>query len=269
MMEGETTNEVTLRRAQLERISFLVEKASRSEFEEKKTEAKKCNFYNRGFCNRGSACKFVHPPEVCEDYEGSGICGIRRCQKRHLYSCKYVNSEVGCARGEACNFSHRNKPKVLNQLESETESIEVDLVDTSQEDSKTKRLGVGKFGWVARMGDSAVSVKAPDDQQLLSEKLKGAHLLLNKENVLEEEKKENRNDDDEVEQEKDVYDKLLEAMENGNEELKEEMMDQMLEEFDRLEKSKTDKKCLEKKKFEPKKLRKKKGLGTKVKGRGR
>ena len=100
MMEGETTNEVTLRRAQLERILFLVEKASRSEFEEKKTEAKKCNFYNRGFCNRGAACKFVHPPEVCEDYEGSGICGIRRCQKRHLYSCKYVNSELGCARGE-------------------------------------------------------------------------------------------------------------------------------------------------------------------------
>ena len=167
------------------------------------------------------------------------------------------------------NFSHRNKPKVPNQLESETEISEVDLVDTSQEHSKTRRLGVGKFGWVARKGDSAVSVKAPDDQQLLSEKLKGAHLLLNKENVLEEEKKENRNDDDKVEQEKDVYDKLLEAMENGNEELKEEMMDQMLEEFDRLEKSKTDKKCLEKKKVEPKKLRKKKGLGTKVKGRGR
>jgi hypothetical protein len=44
--------------------------------------------------------------------------------------------------------------------------------------------------------------------------------------VLDEERKENRNDDVEVVQEQDVYDKLLEAMENGNEELKEEMMDQ-------------------------------------------
>jgi hypothetical protein len=41
MMEGKTRNEVTLRRAQLERILFLVEKASRGEFEEKKTEVKK------------------------------------------------------------------------------------------------------------------------------------------------------------------------------------------------------------------------------------
>ena len=90
----------------------------------------------------------------------------------------------------------------------------------------------------------AVSEKASNDQQL-----QGVHLLLNKENVLDEEKKENRNDDDKVVQEKDVYDKLLEAMENGNE----EMMDQMLEEFDRLEKTKADKKV----------------LGTKVKGKGR
>ena len=37
----------------------------------------------------------------------------------------------------------------------------------------------------------------------------------------------------------------MEAMENGKEELKEKMMDQMLEEFDRLEKTKADTQCLE------------------------
>ena len=106
-----------------------------SEIKESKTESKKCNFYNCGFCYKGSDCKFMHPHEVCESYENSGTCDIKRGQK------KYVNLESGCARGGLCDFSHRNKPTVINK-EGGEESIEVDLIEASQDEPKTKRLGV-------------------------------------------------------------------------------------------------------------------------------
>ena len=150
------------------------------------------------------------------------------------------------------------------------ESIGVDLIEASQDESKTKGLGVGMFGWVPRRMDSSVSMETSNDQHLSSEKVQGVHLLMNKKEVFDEEKKENRKDDDEVEQEKDVYDKLLEAMETGDGELQDEMLDQILEEFDSLEKAKKDKKKgLEVETVEPRKGRKKTGLGTKGKGRGR
>ena len=71
--------------------------------------------------------------QVCESYENSGTCDIKRGQK------KYVNLESGCARGGLCDFSHRNKPTVINK-EGGEESI--DLIEASQDEPKTKRLGV-------------------------------------------------------------------------------------------------------------------------------
>ena len=65
---------------------------------------------------------------------------------------------------------------------------------------------------------------------------------MNKKDVFDEGKKRKRKDDDEVRQEKDVYNKLLEALETGNGELQDEIQ----EEFDGLEKTKEYKnKCLE------------------------
>ena len=114
----------------------------------------------------------MHPHEICED------CYIKRCQKRHLYSCKYVNLESGCARGGLCDFSHRNKPTVIDKEGCEG-SIEVDLIESSQDESKTKRLGVGMFGWVPRRIDSSVSMETSKDQHLLSQKVQRVHLLMN------------------------------------------------------------------------------------------
>ena len=113
-------------------------------------------------------------------------------------------------------------------------------------------------------------METSNDQHLSSEKVQGVDLLMNKKEVFDEEKKENGKDDDEIEQEKNVYDKLLEAMETGDGELQDEIMDQILEEFDSLEKAKKDmKKCMEVENVEPRKVREKTGLGTKGKGRGR
>ena len=84
-----------MKRAQLERILFLVEKASRGKLEEKKTEVKRCNFYNSGFCNRGSDCKFVHPPDVCESFEASGIRASMSTQSLGVLAENFVTSLTG------------------------------------------------------------------------------------------------------------------------------------------------------------------------------
>ena len=70
-----------------------------------------------------------------------------------------------------------------------------------------------------------MSMERTNEQHLSSQKLQGIHLMIN--DVFNEEKK--GKDDDEVGQEKYVYDKLLEAMEAGDGELQDEMMDQILE----------------------------------------
>jgi hypothetical protein len=81
---------------QLSMIGNIVEKAAEIDLEDKKTKSKKCNFYHRGFCNKGSSCQYVHPQEVCERHEHGGLCEDRKCNKSHLYSCKHFNSKQGC-----------------------------------------------------------------------------------------------------------------------------------------------------------------------------
>ena len=91
------------------KIVKLVERAAEIELEENEMIFKQCNFFNRGFCSKGTSCRFVHPVEVCEQYEHVGICVTKKCRKRHLYSCQYYNSKSGCSRGEFFSFSHRSR----------------------------------------------------------------------------------------------------------------------------------------------------------------
>ena len=66
------------------------------------------------------------------------------------------------------------------------ESIGVDLIEASQDESKTERLGIGMFGWAPRRVESSVSMDSMDtssDQHLSSQKVHGVHLLMNKKDV--------------------------------------------------------------------------------------
>ena len=56
------------------KIVKLVERAAEIELEENEMIFKQCNFFNRGFCSKGTSCKFEHPLEICEQYEHAGIC---------------------------------------------------------------------------------------------------------------------------------------------------------------------------------------------------
>ena len=86
--------------------------------------AKRCNFFNRGFCKEGLDCRFDHSEiEICERFLVEGICLQKDCNKRHLYKCKYLSSPGGCFRGDACAFSH-----VLSQSDTKA-SVDVEEVN--------------------------------------------------------------------------------------------------------------------------------------------
>ena len=238
LLDGETRNgenDVTVKRAQLQRIAMVMGKVARIEVEEKNKELKKCNFYNRGFCKMGSACIFFHNDEVCESFEDLGICQVKRSSKRHQYACKFLNSEKGCMRGEFCDFSHR-----------ESATIERDKV-VALSGTKMEELGMGKFGWVPKNKGSVVSSKASglSCEQLISKELQGVHLLIDKEveidaKMFEEDRKVKEKDSEEDDVESDLYDQLVEAINVGNGELQEEMMDKILEGFDKVNNSKEE-----------------------------
>ena len=42
------------------------------------TNATKCNFFNRGYCNAGPECMFYHPKEDCEVHLLGDICIDRK-----------------------------------------------------------------------------------------------------------------------------------------------------------------------------------------------
>ena len=62
---------IVLKRVQLNRILSLVETLEQIETKEKKMK-QECNFYNRGFCNRGLDCTFSQPQELHESFERTG-----------------------------------------------------------------------------------------------------------------------------------------------------------------------------------------------------
>ena len=162
LLDGETRNgnntnyenDVTVKKAQLEKIAILMGKVAGIEVADKKVEPKKCNFYNRGFCKMGSECKFLHNDKVCESFVDLGICEMQSCNRRHQYDCKYLNSEKGCRRGELCEFSHKKDvtfERVADRAAAPSENNNPKLTNG--------RLGIGKFGWAPTCDKSVVSLK--------------------------------------------------------------------------------------------------------------
>ena len=242
-----------LKRDQLNRILSLVEAIAKIETKEKRLEVKKCNFYNRGFCSKGLACTFSHPQELCERFESVGVCEVSRCRKRHLYSCRYLNSRSGCGRGESCHFSHRLVSTFQDEKNENTvKSQEVTLNEEKNcEELRKSKLGGRKFGWSPRgMGsfkDKPVCENIPGNNPADDQNVPESDVQV-------------------VEEEKDMYEELIEAMNEGNEELTDQMMDRILNTFEAVEGEK--RKNLKGKKVEAKKT-KRKVVGSVMKGKGR
>ena len=59
--------------------------------EVEKKPAKKCRYYNRGFCkytNKG--CRFSHPRVICKEYLETRKCESKECDARHPKNCKWI-----------------------------------------------------------------------------------------------------------------------------------------------------------------------------------
>ena len=170
-------------------------------------------------------------------------------------------------RGEFCGFSHRK-----------SDTIERDKV-VALSKAKTEELGMGQFGWVPKMKESVVSSKASSGiscDQLISEKLQGVYLLMDNAKEIdarpfEDDIKEKESDSEKADDESDLYGQLVKAINDGNGDVQEEMMDRILEGFDKMNssKEKVNTKGLKEKKVKNKKVVKKAVLGTRAKGKGR
>ena len=90
----------------------------------KLSNAKKCRYYDRGYCKFQDGCSFVHPLTICQKFlqkEVKEQCNQRQCKDRHPKNCKYWSREEGCRRGEYCQYLHQqNKlPQTSHQTATE------------------------------------------------------------------------------------------------------------------------------------------------------
>ena len=72
---------------------------------EKNKKAKRCKYFNVGYCKYKDECKFIHPKDICKGYL-QGKCSGSDCQGRHPKACKWFERETACKRKDDCEFSH-------------------------------------------------------------------------------------------------------------------------------------------------------------------
>ena len=66
--------------------------------------AKKCRYFNRGYCKYKHNCKYLHPKEICKEYLVSGTCGNVECCERHPRVCKWIESNGRCKRNSEYDY---------------------------------------------------------------------------------------------------------------------------------------------------------------------
>ena len=74
---------------------------------EKNKKAKRCKYFNVGYCKYKDECKFIHPKDICKGYLQGNCSGSESdCQGRHPKVCKWFERETGCKRKDDCEFFH-------------------------------------------------------------------------------------------------------------------------------------------------------------------
>ena len=70
----------------------------------KALKAKKCKYFDRGYCKYKFECKFVHHGEICKTYLEGKKCNDKNCKNRHPKVCKWwLRGE--CGRNN-CEYLH-------------------------------------------------------------------------------------------------------------------------------------------------------------------
>ena len=99
--------------------------------------SKRCRYFNRGYCRKGSDCLYSHPQETCQEYLESGSCAsIRSCKKRHPQECRYWKRHH-CFRGRECMFLHQavlNTGGNLPTLKANSQKTDVSVIVEDEEE---------------------------------------------------------------------------------------------------------------------------------------
>jgi hypothetical protein len=68
---------------------------------------RKCWFHENGSCKKGDSCDFLHPTQICSNYNKSWQCpqGLM-CALRHPLRICMSYMEGGCISGDACVLQH-------------------------------------------------------------------------------------------------------------------------------------------------------------------
>ena len=114
-------------------------------YKSKKSNMKRCRWWNRGYCREGTArCPYNHPTEDCEQNLQDGHCFIQGCTLRHRRRCKYWGTADGCFRKEDCQYLHVDDPnnvtagkenaKVVNMSQDKPLENLKNKMDNTQED---------------------------------------------------------------------------------------------------------------------------------------
>ena len=71
--------------------------------------ARRCKWWNRGYCKEQDKCLFNHQGEDCGDHLTTGFCTSQACKSSYLKRCRYWALKEGCHRGFNCQYLHFNK----------------------------------------------------------------------------------------------------------------------------------------------------------------
>ena len=73
------------------------------------------------------------------------MCEDRKCSKRHLYTCRYLNSRSGCGRGESCHPSHRLERKLQDEENGDIDKSK-EMTPNEEKSCDSDELRKGKLG---------------------------------------------------------------------------------------------------------------------------
>jgi hypothetical protein len=76
--------------------------------------AKKCRYFDTGYCKYSEKCKFIHPRDICRDYLKTNKCQKTKCKERHPKRCKWEETVSGCRRKGDCSYLHNNLTLEVN-----------------------------------------------------------------------------------------------------------------------------------------------------------
>ena len=80
--------DIEIKRIENEKDASKVE--SEKEVDNNKAiKAKKCKYFNRGYCKYKIECRFVHPREICKIYLEGKKGDDKNCKDRHPKVCKW------------------------------------------------------------------------------------------------------------------------------------------------------------------------------------